>query len=96
MANKKPLHLDSAMTREHAEWMREVDEKTSRLMVEWLKAGTDTGKPINTLNKAAFMALAEIARATYIGEVSDRRAKLRARDLAMVGVDVEQLDLWLL
>ena len=96
MANKKPLHLDSPMTREHAEWMREVEQKTSRLMVEYLKASTDVRLPIDNLKPVNLNALAEIARATYIGEVSDRRAKLRARDLAMVGVDVEQLDLWLL
>jgi len=40
--------------------MRGVDELTSRRMVEWLKAGTDVRRPIDTLNKAALSALAEI------------------------------------
>jgi hypothetical protein len=90
-ANKKPLHLDSPMTREHAEWMREVEQKTSRLMVEYLKASTDVRLPIDNLKPVNLNALAEIARATYIGELAERRYLREDIDW-----DVEQLDLWLL
>ena len=90
-ANKKPLHLDSPMTREHAEWMREVEQKTSRLMVEYLKASTDVRLPVDNLKPVNLNALAEIARATYIGELSERRYSREDTDW-----DVEQLDLWLL
>jgi hypothetical protein len=87
----KPKIVDSPITRMEAEWMEMVSNKTSRLMVEYLKASTDVHKPINTLNEVHRRALAEIARATYIGELAERRA--RKEELPE---EAEQLDLWLL
>lgn len=89
MTRKKELHLDSPMTREEAEWMRGVDELTSRRMVEWLKAGTDVRRPIDTLNKAALSALAEIARTTYIGEAAARREELKNKRTADGDIDTQ-------
>ena len=92
MTRKDAKIVDSPLTREEAEWMRGVDELTARRMVEWLKAGTDVRRPIDTLNKAQLSALAEIARSTYIGEVAVRRAELKdAPDCA-----IEHWQLWLI
>ena len=89
---KEPKIVDSVLTREEAEWMRGVDDMTARLMVEYLKAGTDVRRPIDTLNRMQLVALAEIARATYIGEVVGRRERLKHRPAETL----EQLDMWLL
>jgi hypothetical protein len=92
-ARKKPPVIPaSPISREEAEWMGRVDEITVRNMVEWLKAGVDLRRPIDTLNKAALSALAEIARATYGRELSKRREEIAARPPA----EREQMELWLL
>lgn len=64
--------IESELSREEDKWMDAVNDLTARQMVEWLKAGTDVRKPIDSLNKAQLIALAEIARATYIVEESKR------------------------
>jgi hypothetical protein len=92
MTRKEPKHIDSALTREEADWMRGVDDITSRRMVEYLKAGTDVRRSIDTLNRMQLVALAEIARATYIGEVVARRERLKDQPAETL----EQLDMWLL
>jgi hypothetical protein len=82
--------VDSPITRMEAEWMAMVADKTTRSMVEYLKASTDVRKPIDTLNKMHLGALAEIARSTYIGELAERRARKE-----VLPDEEEQLDLWL-
>lgn len=91
MKKKEPKIVDSPLTREEAEWMRGVEEKTARLQVEYLKASTDVRRPIDTLTKVHLSALSEIARSTYIGEVSERRAKIK-----LTPAETVQLDMWLI
>lgn len=92
MAKRESLVPTSEMARKHAEWMAAVDDITVRHMVEWLKAGVELRKPIDSLSKAALSALAEIARATYIVELSKRR---RERE-ALPPEEQDQLEMWLI
>ena len=90
MKSKKPKIVDSPITRMEAAWMEMVANKTSRLMVEYLKASTDVRKPIDTLNRVHLGALAEIACSTYIGELAKRRARKE-----VLPDEEAQLDSWL-
>lgn len=71
--------------------MATVETETSRLMVEYLKASTDVRKPIDSLNKVHLGALAEIARATYIGRLAERR---EAKEV--LPDEVSEIQLWLI
>ena len=90
-AKTKPKIVDSPITRMEATWMATVESKTSRLMVEYLKASTAVRKPIASLNKVHLGAWAEIARATYIGELAVRRAS----DLVLPE-EAHEVQLWLI
>lgn len=92
MTRKEKLASESVSAQDHRAWMAEVDKTTTREMVEWLKAGVEVRRPIDTLNPAAFSALAEIARAVYIRELSKRREWLKAQPAP----EREQLELWLI
>lgn len=76
MKRKETLVSEGPISQSEREWLLSVDEITTREMVEWLKAGVDLRRPIDNLNHAALSALAEIARAVYIRELSKRRDEI--------------------
>jgi hypothetical protein len=69
--------------------VEQLTEKAARAMKEWLKAGVDTTRPIDSLNKVQMMALATIARDVFTTEASYVREQLAEE------VGQAQLDLWL-
>ncbi len=86
MKRKEPKQPESAISREEAEWLDRVNDLTARAMVEWLKAGTDVRKPIDSLKKEQLIALAELVRGTYVVARSLRRGMVKDKSQ-------EQLDL---
>lgn len=89
---KEKLLSESPLSVAEREWLTEVNKKTVRGMVEWLKAGTDTDLPIKSLKEPALNALAEIARATYIVE----RQKRRDAIASLPPAEQEAEQLWLI
>lgn len=88
MTKKKPLTRDPEYSQEMSVWLDELNTVAAHKMVSWLKAGTDTNRPINTLTLTHMKALATVAWTHYEGELP-KRPKLKPLS------DDDQLSLWM-